>query len=147
MATNASEPIWFVVRRHHGVESPAVFYDYLPPALTRKLPVDNKRRPIEQPPLVYMLRLDRADPGSWLKRPLAEVFDEYQALREIGALPPASTIDQPATDKPKGREIGPDYWRFTLALPWHGRAPDPFPQPGTIRSRSSAGAFVSESEL
>jgi len=142
-----ADPIWFVVQRQRGGEEyPALFYDFLPPGLTRKLPVDDKRRPIEQPPLTYMLRLDRGDPGSWLKRPLADVFGEYLALREICALPPASTVDAATADKPKGREIGPDYWLFAPRRPWHGQAPDRFPQPGMIQPRPSAGAFVSERE-
>src|SRR5882672_7544766 len=91
-----ADPIWFVVQRQRGgAEYPAIFYDYLPPRLTRTLPRDDKGKAVEQAPMAYALRLDRADPGSWLKRPLADVFSEFQALREIGALPPPNIADPP----------------------------------------------------
>lgn len=136
-------PVWFVVERHHGQETPALFYDFLPARFTRKLPVDDKKKAIEQPPTSFMLRLDRMpnDPD-WRVRPLSELMGLYKRLKALGKLPPPNTADPPKEGGQKGIEMGPEFWRFAPARPWHGMPARPWPEPGTLQPRPQAGAYI-----
>lgn len=132
--------IYFVMQRHHSHEFPALYYDYLPESLTRKLPVDDQRKPIEQPALAYTLRLDRiSEPTDWRVRPLDELLALYRQHLAAGTLPPSNIADPPKKQQ-QGLELG--NWNFAKSPPGFGLPPAPWPEPGTIKPRPTAGAFI-----
>jgi hypothetical protein len=73
----AIEPVYFGVIRNHGVETPRLFYERVPPDLLKK----GSR-------LVYCTRLDTLPAGDRLvSQSLARLFEVYQRLRDAGRLP------------------------------------------------------------
>jgi hypothetical protein len=79
------EPVYFAVVSRHGVESPRLFYERIPPDLLRK-----------GSPLIYATRLDTMDGSdSLLQQPLARLFHMYRLLRKAGKLPPQDHGNKP----------------------------------------------------
>lgn len=72
------DPVWFVVERRMGGESPAIIYDRLPQRLTRKI------TPFEASSLVYAIRLDTLpDAEDWISRSPAALHLRYKELGTI----------------------------------------------------------------
>jgi|SoimicMinimDraft_4_1059732.scaffolds.fasta_scaffold22895_1 hypothetical protein len=132
--------VYFVMQRHHSHEFPALYYDYLPEQLTRKLPVDDKRKPIEQPALAYTLRLDRiSEPTDWRVRPLDELLALYRQHLAAGTLPPSNIADPPRKQE-QGTLRGESF--YAKKPPGYDQPPAAWPVPGTLQLRPQAGAFI-----
>lgn len=72
-----SSPTYFAVVRLNGVETPCLYYDYLPAGLAN------------DPQLVYLLRLDTLPLASrWTSLDNRELMAAFQRLRAANRLPP-----------------------------------------------------------
>jgi hypothetical protein len=132
--------VWFVMQRHHGDEFPALYFDFLPERLTRKLPVDDKKKPIEQPALAYTLRLDRMPEGNeWHTRHLDQLLALYQRHKAAGTLPPPNLADPPRKQE-QGTLRGVSF--YAKKPPGYDQPPAAWPVPGTLQLRPTAGAFI-----
>jgi hypothetical protein len=128
-------PTWFLVRQHNGRESPALYFDFLPADLTRKLPRD------ERPVIIYGLRLDRLPEGERLAAmPLADLYALYQRLKARNKLPPQNFVDPPAKKDAARALIG--HRERRKPRPGHNLPGEPFPAPDGLRPRPEAPAFI-----
>lgn len=90
------EACWFVVERTPRGESGSVILGMLPTRLTRKLPTGPDGKPIEPPPVLYKLRLDKLpseerarwiDPDGVPVISIDRIMQTYRHLRDRGRLP------------------------------------------------------------
>ncbi len=92
----SGEPIWFIVARGPGGDSPSVIVGNLPARLTRKIPKDADGNPAELSPLIYSLRLDKLPPEQrrrWIDEnglpviSVSSMYRTYCRLRDRQELP------------------------------------------------------------
>jgi hypothetical protein len=119
------EKIFFVIERGAGGKEVAgIYYDLLEPHLTRKVARDQKGVPMEQSPIIYILRVDKLDETAqkfWLSKSTKELLETYHWLKNEGTLPSSNLADSPKEKPPSGRQLG-DWWTQP-SVSWDSKAP------------------------
>ena len=127
-----SDAVFFVVERRAGIEHPSIVYDQLPAKFTGQH--------AKRDGLVFVLRLDKlSDAEHWLKMTTAQLFATYKKFEAQGCLPTPNIADPPKKAEPAQIVVG---HRERFGIDGGKGIPDPFPEPGTIRNRPGAGAFI-----
>ncbi len=124
------EPVFFVVEKRNGGEGPAIYHDVFRPSRST----------------VYALRLDKLpDCEKWLACPLDKLYRTYCALRDANRLPP-SNLAEPArrSAEPAKRLVG-EWWE-PPPRPWLDTPPEPYPEPGTLKAKPEAPAYIRPAE-